>query len=150
PPLRERREDIPLLAEHFLRRVSEARGAVPKRFGAGVREALAERTWRGNVRELLNVVETVALLSDGDTIEIADLPPASAAGSPPGTTSSMAGDGTPRAGDGAQVDLKAALHAYERRLLVDAIERSRGVKAQAARELGLDPSQMKYLVRKHG
>ena len=151
PPLRERREDIPLLAEHFLRRASEARGAAPKRFGAGVKEALAERTWRGNVRELLNLVETVALLSDGETIEFANLPPAAVAGRSPGSASPPpGGGGSVAGGDGAPVELKAALHAYERRLLVEAIERSRGVKAQAARELGLDPSQMKYLVRKHG
>jgi len=147
PPLRERREDIPLLAEHFLRRAGEARGASPRRFGAGVKEALAARNWRGNVRELLNLVETLALLSDGETIEIGNLPPGSASGG--------SADGAARTTDapgglaGAPGDLKAALQAYERRLLVEAIERCRGVKAQAARELGLDPSQMKYLVRKH-
>jgi DNA-binding NtrC family response regulator len=149
PPLRDRREDIPLLAEYFLRRTSEARGAVSKRFGAGVKEALAARTWRGNVRELLNLVETVALLSDGDTIELASLPPAPAAAGAASRGSPAAAGGGSAEGDGA-VDLKVALQSYERRLLVEAIERCRGVKAQAARELGLDPSQMKYLVRKHG
>ena len=145
PPLRERTEDIPLLAEHFLRRTCDARGVGPKRFGPGVKEALASRPWRGNVRELLNLVETVALLTDGESIDVASLPPVS------GTSGAGGTPAAPGSGGGSGVaDLKAALHAYERRLLVETIERCGGVKAQAARELGLDPSQMKYLVRKHG
>ncbi len=135
PPLRERPEDVPLLAEHFLKLAAEARGAAPKALSAEAAEALRARAWPGNVRELRNVVDTLSVLTDGDTIALADIERVAAPGE----------DG----GAGA-VGFKAAIEAYERKVLVDAIQRARGVKARAARDLGLDASQMKYLTRKHG
>ncbi len=138
PPLRERVEDIPLLADHFLSRVCEGRGLPAKRLAPEARQALMTRDWPGNVRELLNLVETLALLCDGETIGVDDLP------------QTWQGDAPlpplPRAGE---VGLKAAMDEFERRLLLEAIARADGIKSRAARFLGLDPSQMKYLVRKH-
>jgi len=73
PPLRERRGDIPLLAEHFLRELCANTGQRPKRFEAGALEALAAHPWPGNVRELRNCVERLVILVPGETIHAADL-----------------------------------------------------------------------------
>jgi transcriptional regulator with GAF, ATPase, and Fis domain len=73
PSLRERPEDVPLLAKAFLVEFCEENGLRPKPFEPDVLEALSERSWPGNVRELRNVVERMAILSD-DAITLDDLP----------------------------------------------------------------------------
>jgi DNA-binding NtrC family response regulator len=139
PPLRERRDDILLLAEHFLRRACETGGIPPKRFSPAVRAALLSRDWPGNVRELMNAVEMLALVSDGEVIEPSALP-----------YEWQAGLDEPTLQHAREAGLRSAVDEFERRLLLEAIERAGGVKARAARELKLNPSQMKYLNRKHG
>jgi DNA-binding NtrC family response regulator len=74
PPLRERRDDISLLAHHFLQRSSENFHKKARRFSAPVLQALENYNWPGNVRELENVVQRAVVLSDGPTIEVAQLP----------------------------------------------------------------------------
>jgi two-component system nitrogen regulation response regulator NtrX len=74
PPLRERREDIPLLAEHFARRFSEEHN-VRRRFDPRALEALQQYRWRGNIRELRNAVERMVIMSDREVIGAGDLPP---------------------------------------------------------------------------
>jgi len=138
PPLRQRVEDIPLLAEHFLQMVGDDRGRPPKRLNEAARLALVSRDWPGNVRELRNVIETAALVVDGDTIddvhvERSVLRPSSDACGP----------------DANGLGFKVAVESYERGVLAKAIRAAGGVKAQAARSLKLEPSQMKYLVRKY-
>jgi two-component system NtrC family response regulator len=139
PPLAQRLEDVPLLAEHFLHEIGEGRGRPPKRLSAAAIERLSSRPWPGNVRELRNTIETSALLADGETIEAHDIDRlpvrAGAAQQSPGL-------------DGA--GLKDAVESFERQVLLEAIRSAGGVKARAAEKLRLDPSQMKYLVRKHG
>ena len=139
PPLGERLDDVPLLAEHFLHEIGEGRGRPPKRLSAAALERLCSRPWPGNVRELRNTIETAALLADGETIEAQDIDrlPVRAA---PG----VHGPGLDGTG------LKAAVESFERQVLLEAIRSAGGVKARAAEKLRLDPSQMKYLVRKHG
>ncbi len=139
PPLRERVDDIPLLAEHFLSRFCARHGKPGKRLSAGVLERLGAHPWRGNVRELQHAVEMLVLFSDGDEIREEDLPRAlrEPAGRP-GATSPM-----PKG-------FAAAVEEFERRLLTEAIAASGGVKAEAARRLGLDGNQIKYLCRKYG
>jgi DNA-binding NtrC family response regulator len=136
PPLRERPEDVPLLAEHFLKLAAEARGAGPKRLAPDAAEALRSRSWPGNVRELRNLVDTLSVLADGEMIGRDEV-------------ERVAAEAAPAHGREAH-GFKAAIEAYERKVLVEAIQRAQGVKAQAARALGLDASQMKYLTRKHG
>ena len=113
PPLRERREDIPLLAEHFLRAAAERGGRAVKHLDAAARRALMSRRWPGNVRELLHVMENLTLTVDGDTIGPDDLPPAPEALPPldPGTD---------------PTDFKAAVQRFERQLLEQAIAREGG------------------------
>ncbi len=74
PPLRERREDVPLLAEAFLGRMAADRGARPKRVGADAMAAIMAYDWPGNVRELENALERAVTLSKGDAIGAAELP----------------------------------------------------------------------------
>lgn len=74
PPLRERREDIPLLCDWFLQRFAEQRSEVPKRLSRPALEALAAYDWPGNVRELENALEHAVVLAQGDTIEVEALP----------------------------------------------------------------------------
>ena len=80
PPLRERHEDILVLAEHFLARFTEAMSRRPMALSPEVREALLGYTWPGNVRELQNAIERAVVVSTGDAIEMRDLPLHVAAG----------------------------------------------------------------------
>jgi len=136
PPLRERSDDIPLLAAHFLARFSARHGRGPRRLSEGVLGRFREHPWKGNVRELEHVVENLILFSEGEEIGEEDLPrvlraSATAKPAPP-------------------PHFAKAVEEFERKLLSDAIRDAGGVKAEAARRLGLDGNQIKYLCRKYG
>jgi len=136
-PLRERDGDIPLLVQHFLERVCEREGLPEKRFSPGALGRLEAHPWRGNVRELSHAVELAVLFTEGDEIGEEDLPRSLRPG---------------RAARGvvAPKSFGDAVEDFERRLLTDAIAAAGGVKAEAARRLGLDANQIKYLCRKFG
>ncbi len=138
PPLRERAGDIPVLSEHFLGRFCAREGKPIKRLSGPALERLESHPWRGNVRELAHAIELAVLFSDGDEIGEEDLPRTLRREGAPGDAT------TPARG------FAAAVEDYERKLLSDAIAAAGGVKAEAARKLGLDPNQMKYLSRKYG
>jgi two-component system response regulator HydG len=74
PPLRERREDIPLLAEHFLLEIAERNSKMIRGFSPAAMDLLVRNRWKGNVRELENVVERAVIMSRGDLIQPGDLP----------------------------------------------------------------------------
>jgi len=74
PPLRERREDIPLLLNHFLRHFSKVSGQQPKLLDQETMESLVDHPWPGNIREMENLVKYLLTITQGDTIKIADLP----------------------------------------------------------------------------
>lgn len=74
PPLRERQPDIPILADHFARLFSEEHNYHPKKFSPAAMKALQDARWRGNVRELRNLIERLVIMSPSDTIDITDLP----------------------------------------------------------------------------
>jgi DNA-binding NtrC family response regulator len=135
PPLRERREDIPLLVDFFAARAAERHGSRPKTFSPGAFEALGRHPFRGNVRELEHLVEMVTVLVEEDVIGPEHFPGSLTAVSPAPTP-----EGLP---------LAEAVSRFERHLLVRAIEAAGGVKARAAEALGLDANQMKYLCRKY-
>ena len=73
PPLRERADDIPLLAEHFMAELAREYGRRPKQLDAGAAAGLRSYRWPGNVRELRNVIERLMIMVPGDTIALADL-----------------------------------------------------------------------------
>jgi two-component system, NtrC family, response regulator HydG len=144
PPLRERPDDIPLLARHFLQRLAARHGRGPKTLSTAVLERLRAHPWHGNVRELRHAVETLVLFSDGEEIGEEDLPRALRSESlrPAGESRSP--------GSLSAKDFATSVADFEKRLLADAIAQAGGVKAEAARRLGLDSNQIKYLCRKYG
>jgi two-component system nitrogen regulation response regulator NtrX len=74
PPLRERTEDIPLLARHFADLFSRENNFRPKRFSAAAMEALQRYRWKGNIRELRNTIERVIIMTSNDVVDVPDLP----------------------------------------------------------------------------
>ena len=100
PPLRERRDDIPLLVQHFAKLTSDEHNLKPKRFDPRAMEALQRYRWRGNIRELRNTVERLIIMSPADTIDVPDLPepvksPANSAGvSQPAAPKSASAEGS--------------------------------------------------------
>jgi DNA-binding NtrC family response regulator len=138
PPLRERREDIPLMLDHFLTVYSKNRTAAPKRFDAAAMDVLVSYSWKGNVRELENMVQTLLLTVDGEVIKKEDLPSAV----------TCVGAAIPFTTD-ENLPLDRAVENYERELIRAAIERANGVKSHAADILGIDRNRMKYLTRKY-
>ncbi len=137
PPLRDRGRDLQLLAEHFLARFSAKHGRGQKTLSPSALEKLQRHPWKGNVRELEHVIEMLVLFSESDAIEEEDLP-------------RVFRSEPARPGNEPSVRFSDAVREHQRRLLADAIERAGGVKAEAARQLGLDANQIKYLCRKHG
>ncbi|HVR43641.1 MAG TPA: sigma-54 dependent transcriptional regulator [Thermoanaerobaculia bacterium] len=75
PPLRERAEDVPLIAEHFAKLFSQEHNYKPKSFTSSARKALMEAPWRGNVRELRNLIERLVVMCPSDVMDVTDLPP---------------------------------------------------------------------------
>jgi len=143
PPLRERREDVPLFLEHYLKRFAAELGRPTARLSPEAERLLAAWAYPGNVRELANVVERAATLCEGDLVRATDLPPAlrSAGGAPAEPVASV-----PEAG----LDLQAHLDGIERRFLEQALERTGGVKTEAARLLSLTFRSLRYRLAKYG
>ena len=139
PPLRERREDLPLLVTHFAEDAARRHGRPAKSFSPEALAVLAGHPFRGNVRELGHLVEMLTLMVEEDVILPAHLPGAVGAAEPSRMAAAFS-DGLP---------LAEAVARYEEELLRRAIERAGGVKARAATALGLDANQMKYLCRKY-
>jgi formate hydrogenlyase transcriptional activator len=136
PPLRERREDIPGLADHFLAKVAERLGRAFSGIDAGSMDRLIAYSWPGNIRELQNVIEHSAILADGDLLQVPPvlLPSRVMAGST--TLSSLSG----------------AIEAGERRLIEQALEESNGRvfgPAGAATRLGIPSSTLESKIRRH-
>jgi two-component system NtrC family response regulator len=137
PPLRERREDIALLAEHFAARAARRHGLAQARFPAAIRKALIEYAWPGNVRELANVVERLTLLADAGEVKLEDLPP-ELSGRPP---QGEGGFRLPPQG--------LSWEALEREALRQALDFAAGNRARAARLLDLPYKAFLYRLEKH-
>jgi len=95
PPLRERRDDIPLLVQHFARRTSDEHNLKPKRFEPAAMDALQRYRWRGNIRELRNAIERVMIMAPGDVVRVDDLPGELRGGEPPARVSAPVEDAAP-------------------------------------------------------
>ncbi len=144
PPLRERREDIPLIAEYYLQRARAALGRSGAddrvRLDAEARAVLSAYSWPGNVRELRNVMERASILAGDRTPSVAVL--SRILGGPGGTA--------PPGTSEDDLNLKRRVEALERRLVEGAIERAGGRKRDAALLLGIDPKNLGYYLRKLG
>jgi DNA-binding NtrC family response regulator len=142
PPLRDRREDVPLLVSHFLRRFAPDR---PLRLSPEAERALVNYDWPGNVRELRNVVQRIALFADGE-IGPSDLPP-EITGEPPVDQLVRACTRCLLDGSMSFTDVVACL---ESNLLRQALAEARGNRTQAARLLGLSLSTLRDKLKKYG
>ena len=142
PPLRERADDIPLLVDHFVRLYCAANHIVVKPVADEAMQTLKRYSWPGNVRELQNAVQRIVLMTDGETITLKDLPRdiVQAAG-----RESSGRFRIPTAG----FRLEDEVENYERRWVESALAQAGGIKAQAAKLLGVNKDKMKYLCRKH-
>ncbi len=152
PPLRARKEDIPLLAEHFARRMTAElkRGYFPGFAPAAMRLLLAH-DWPGNVRELRNSVErSVCAMGRGDhPLEDIKLDPFASPWRPgePPIARSPAPERVPRA---PEESFRAAVRSYEARLLAEALEQARFNQRRAAARLGLTYDQFRHHLKTHG
>ncbi len=141
PALRERREDIPLLARHFLRRAAEELDMDPKTLDAETADYLAQLDWPGNVRQLENTCRWLTVMAPGQTIHLDDLPPELAQ---TGSRERPAGDWVEalqqwaaRQLAGGETDLlDKALPAFEKTLIRTALQQAGGRRQDAARLLG--------------
>ncbi len=131
PPLRERRDDIPLLAHHFLHRFAQQFGRKFKRFSRPALQALEEYVWPGNVRELENVVQRAVVLAEGSTIEVWHLP----------TLFRKGFEAAPLAHS-----YEEEVRDFKRRLIVRALQQCGWRKSEAARTLGMARNYLHRLI----
>ena len=143
PALRERGEDVLLLAEHFLRTLGERMGRRQARFSEHARQLLLAHTWPGNIRELQNAIERALIAADGHVISPTHLGigghPTPASGLPLGTPS-VAGAAT----------TTQPLAEVEKQTVLDALRRGRGNKTEAALALGLSRGALYRRLQRFG
>ncbi len=142
PPLRDRRDDIPLLAQAFLDELASETDKPVHQFSPEALTVLGDYSWPGNIRELHNAIERSLLSCRGDTIEARDLPYAilRGVGSAPQADSCLDMMGS--------ADLDAWLESVERRAILQALEQSGGVQAAAARKLGISERSLWHRIKK--
>jgi Nif-specific regulatory protein len=136
PPLRERKPDVLLLADHFVEKYAREHGKSIRRISTPCIDMLMSYHWPGNVRELENTIERAVVVCDGSVVHAHHLPPSL-------QTAEATGTGPAR-------PLLAALAAYEKDLILDALKTARGNRAKAARLLETTERIVRYKIRKHG
>jgi two-component system response regulator PilR (NtrC family) len=144
PPLRDRREDIPLLAEHFLAKYTDVMSKQIAAISHDAMQLLVRHDWPGNIRELENVIERAVALEATPTILPDSLPPA-LRGGPVRTTGSATVDPIPGSG----FDLEAHVQEIERGYISEALKRAGGVQVKAAELLGMSFRSFRYYVKKY-
>jgi Nif-specific regulatory protein len=135
PPLRERKSDLLLLADHFLQKYAKEHGRDIRRISTPAIDMLTSYHWPGNVRELENVIERAVLICDGAVVHGHHLPPTLQTAQASGTFT--------------RLSLGESIAAYERDLILDALKTSRGNRAKAARLLSTTERIFNYKVRKY-
>ncbi len=146
PPLRDRREDIPYLVSHFLKKVALEQGIAVKKISTEAMRLLERHPWPGNVRELENLIERTVALEPSDIITSASLPevflhPAGV----PGGTGTAEFDLPPEG-----IDMEAYLEWIGKRLMQQALERMGGVQIRAAELLRMSERSFRYYAKKYG
>ncbi len=137
PSLRERKEDIPFLAEYFVKKLSVETGSKANAISEGAIRKLAEHTWPGNVRQLENVIERSLVLSSGTTLEAGDIKLDTVQPQRESAAESFLPDGM-------------TLDQHEQAIIREALQRAGGNKSQAARLLGLTRNALRYRLSQMG
>ena len=143
PPLRERMSDVPLLVQYFINKLNDRTRSTVRSVSMNAIVKLSSYHWPGNVRELENVIERALVLAGGEMLEPDDIP------MPDGN-----GEAFTRIADGelpdTGMDLNDMVETMEEQMLRRALEKAQGVKAEAARLLGLKSSAFYYKLEKYG
>jgi len=141
PPLRERKEDIPLLVDHFLEKATKASGKKIYQVAKGAMELLTEYSWPGNIRELENVVErAVVMMEEGETIITPSHLSLHLRGLPDGIIFEFPEE---------SASLDEVVSAFEKELIVKALYQTKGVQSQAAQLLGITERSMWHRIKKY-
>ena len=133
PPLRERKEDIPILSQYFLRKYSTATRRNVREISTDAMEKLSVSHWPGNVRELANVIERAVVLGSGPTIGLEDLPSRIAAGESPAASHPLS--------------YREGMYAARKELVLKALSRTQGNRSAAAKILGLEAKYFLKLMK---
>jgi two-component system response regulator AtoC len=141
PPLRERREDIGRLAQHFLESARTQAGRGPRRIARSAMAALERFPWPGNVRELQNAIEHAVALAEGDDLQREDLPR--------GVVETERGDALLEAVRSGQLGLEQATADFERGILLEALERAGWNQTRAAEQLRITRRALKLKMDRH-
>ncbi len=142
PALRDRRGDVRLLAEHFLRKARAGSSRGPRRISREALSAMERYVWPGNVRELANAVERAVALAEGDAVELSDLPPA--------LVRAARAEDLRRAVSSGTLGLEEATAQLERELLLEAMERAGWNQTRAAEQLRVTRRVLKLKLDRHG
>jgi DNA-binding NtrC family response regulator len=155
PPLRKRKDDIPLLAYHFMNKYAKRVGREMRRISPEAMRLLRDCEWQGNVRELENAIEHAVVLCRGDTILPADLPFSrhqdesdAFSDRPPPAPSAFALPGELADLPFAEAKKRAVI-AFEKAYVIAMLERTGGNVSEAARQSGLDRSNFRRVVKKN-
>jgi len=146
PPLRERRDDVSLLAHHFLQRASEQFHKKARRFAPAVLQALEQHSWPGNVRELENVIQRAVVLSDGANIEVAHLPVSMRAASPVEEPAPPAAATAQREPEAPLASYEEEIRRFKRNLILRTLREYGWRKAESARALGVARGYLHRLI----
>ncbi len=138
PPLRDRREDIPLIADHYLRKFAADNKKDIRDIGPAALQLMMNHGWPGNVREMVNAIERAVLLTEGTRIEPHDLP-AAVTGAPAAA---------PPAAEG--FSLKRNRAAMEKKLIAEALRECRHSRTGAAKILGISLRSLMYKIKEYG
>ena len=144
PPLRERREDVPILVDHFVRKFAAEHGRKISGVDPDAMSALVNHSFPGNVRELENLIERAVTLAPGDRIPLDTLPPLNS------LSTAQPHLGPEPALPEAGMDLEKALEDFERGIIIKALERTGGNRTEAARLLGVTFRSLRYRLSKLG
>ena len=138
PPLRDRKEDIPLLAEHLLLKRARDVGKPARSLAPETLRILMEHDWPGNVRELENAIEYATLVEKGSIIRPSSLP-----GRLPGSAGARSAESP------AVPSMRDKLNVFEKQILLETLVRSNWARKPAAAALGIDARNLSYFLRKH-
>ncbi len=146
PPLRERREDIPYLIDHFVAHFARESGRPIQAVTPAAQKVLTEFHWPGNVRELENIIERAVALTGGEVIDLADI----RLDLSPAKSAYMAGAATAVEGAGPFPPESLTLEQFEDEIIKEALRRANSNKSQAARLLGISRNALRYRLAKMG